>query len=584
MIKIKKPKFISLKIPRLMLIWVVFLLVIFAFYHSLFIGRIYPGIFISGINVAGKTPEEAENLLKFSIKPPKEIILSYKDQSFSIPVSDLNLNYDLSTSVAKSYRMYRSNDLFQNIILSIVSPINKTNFPLAVTLNENKLRENLSAISGKIGQEPIYPSIYLSQGKLVVEKGSLGYEIDNEKIIKDIMFSLSYLKTPQISISTKINDPSLSDKEVEILYNRGDILLNKSLILSFEFQEFSYSKSDIINLLDPKSGYNETKLNSFISNIISKVERNPQNPVFVFTDGMVKEFAPAKDGIKVKQTELLNNIKTSLNDLESTDKTSVTISIPTTNSSPEYKIEDVNNLGIKELLGRGVSHFTGSITSRIHNISLASSKFNGILIKPGETFSFNNTLGDVSAFTGYQQAYIIQDGKTVLGDGGGVCQVSTTFFRAALNAGLPIVERRAHSYRVGYYEQGSPVGIDATVFSPTTDLKIQNDTPAHLLIQTSIDTKTKTLVFEIYGTNDGRIATISKPSISGVTPPPDDLYIDDPTLPAGTIKQIDWKAWGAKVNFIYKVIRNNETLIDKTFYSNYQPWQAKFLRGTGLAQ
>src|SRR4030066_539044 len=584
MIKIKKPKFISLKIPRLMLIWVVFLLVIFAFYHSLFIGRIYPGIFISGINVAGKTPEEAENLLKFSIKPPKEIILSYKDQSFSIPVSDLNLNYDLSTSVAKSYRMYRSNDLFQNIILSIVSPINKTNFPLAVTLNENKLRENLSAISGKIGQEPIYPSIYLSQGKLVVEKGSLGYEIDNEKIIKDIMFSLSYLKTPQISISTKINDPSLSDKEVELLYNRGDILLNKSLVLSFELQEFSYSKNDILNLLDPKSGYNKSKLDSLASDIASKVERNPQNPVFVFTDGMVKEFAPAKDGIKVKQTELLNNIKTSLNDLESTDKTSVTISIPTTNSSPEYKIEDVNNLGIKELLGRGVSHFTGSITSRIHNISLASSKFNGILIKPGETFSFNNTLGDVSAFTGYQQAYIIQDGKTVLGDGGGVCQVSTTFFRAAFNAGLPIVERRAHSYRVGYYEQGSPVGIDATVFSPTTDLKIQNDTPAHLLIQTSIDTKTKTLVFEIYGTNDGRIATISKPSISGVTPPPDDLYIDDPTLPAGTIKQIDWKAWGAKVNFIYKVIRNNETLIDKTFYSNYQPWQAKFLRGTGLAQ
>ena len=584
MIKIKKPKFVSLKIPKILLIWVTFLFVILVFYHSIFLGRIYPGVFISGINVAGKTPEEAENLLNSSIKPPKEIILSYKDQSFSIPVSDLNLNYDLSTSIDKSYQMYRSNDIFQNIIFSSLFPLKTTNFPLEITLDEIKLRENLSVISGKIAQEPTYPSIYLSQGKLVVEKGSPGYEINEEKILNDIVLSLSYLKTPQISISTKINDPSLSDKEVELLYNRGDILLNKSLVLSFELQEFSYSKNDILNLLDPKSGYNKSKLDSLASDIASKVERNPQNPVFVFTDGMVKEFAPAKDGIQVKQIELVDGIKTALNDLESTDKTLVSLSIPTINSSPEYKIEDVNNMGIRELLGRGISRFAGSIISRIHNISLASSKFNGILIAPGEVFSFNKTLGDVSAFTGYQQAYIIQEGKTVLGDGGGVCQVSTTFFRAALNAGLPIVERRAHSYRVGYYEQNSPVGIDATVFYPTTDLKIQNDTPAHILIQTSVDTKTKTLVFEIYGTNDDRVATISKPNISGVTPPPDDLYIDDPTLPVGTIKQIDWKAWGAKVNFKYKVVRNNETLIDKTFYSNYQPWQAKFLRGTGPIQ
>jgi vancomycin resistance protein YoaR len=168
----------------------------------------------------------------------------------------------------------------------------------------------------------------------------------------------------------------------------------------------------------------------------------------------------------------------------------------------------------------------------------------------------------------------------MLGDGGGVCQVSTTFFRAVLNTGLPIIERRSHSYRVGYYEQDSPVGLDATVYAPSTDFKFRNDTNNHILIQTEFLPKKAMLIFEIYGTDDGRSATISKSVISSVTPPPEDLYIDDPTLPAGTIKQIDYKAWGAKAYFTYTVERDGETIFEKTYYSTYQPWQAKFLKGT----
>ena len=301
-------------------------------------------------------------------------------------------------------------------------------------------------------------------------------------------------------------------------------------------------------------------------------------------DGKVVEFEPAVNGVTLKSDDFTTQVNNALNLLAGTESDTLTIEIPTEETEPDIKTSDVNTYGIKELIGRGSSEFVGSIPNRVHNVALASSKISGSLVAPGETFSFNKTVGDISVYTGFKQSYVIQGNQTVLGDGGGVCQVSTTLFRAALNAGLPIAERRAHSYRVGYYEQGSPIGLDATIYSPTVDLKITNDTPEYILIQAVVDTKAMTLEFEIYGTDDGRIASVTDPVITSQSPAPEPLYIDDPTKPTGYLEQIDYAAAGARVEYDYHVERQGEILIDKKFYSNYRPWQAKYIRGTGPAQ
>lgn len=306
--------------------------------------------------------------------------------------------------------------------------------------------------------------------------------------------------------------------------------------------------------------------------------------MLLFTrSGEGTKFKPALPGIKVEKGVLEDLIIQKLTELELGNEKNITFDMPVTKVDPETDTGDINDFGIKELIGRGTSTYFHSIPGRVHNVTLASQRINGTLVKPGETFSFNNALGDVSAFTGYQQAYIIKDGKTILGDGGGVCQVSTTLFRALLNAGLPITERQAHAYRVGYYEQDSPPGLDATVFSPSPDLKFINDTGHYILIEAKADSKNYSLVFELYGTKDGRVSSISKPVVTNITAPPPDVYQDDPTLPVGTIKQVDYKAWGAKTTFHYVVTKDGSEIINKTFISNYKPWAAVYLRGTGPA-
>lgn len=333
--------------------------------------------------------------------------------------------------------------------------------------------------------------------------------------------------------------------------------------------------------LTPYFRWNTDVLDTAVETIAQRIDVPVTDALFQFKDGKVTAFRPSRDGRRVNREEVKRRFANVLPAIPASQQSTTVIPVPVEIIKPTFTTDRVNAFGIKERIGRGYSEFRGSAPGRVHNVVLAASRINGMLIKPGQTFSFNDAVGDISAATGYQSAYIIKEGRTVLGDGGGVCQVSTTLFRAALDAGLPIVERRAHAYRVHYYEEGGyKPGIDATVFGPTVDLKIKNDTPGYILIQATIDTQRMTLAFDLYGTTDGRRAEILNHQVWGITPPPPDLYQDDPTLPSGMVKQVDFAAWGANASFRYKVTRNNEVLQDQVFISNFRPWQAVYLRGT----
>ena len=587
---LKWPSLPKLKVGKLhkplkiSLFTILVILGLFFYYHFIFLDRIYPNVYVSGINVGGRTQEEAEDVIKRQVFSDK-IVLTKESEEHVIFVDTIKLEYDFPLSAKNALSYYSPHTSLNNIYLSFLSPFQKVNIPLSYTIDEEALSKEIDNISQQTNfKEPVYPGVNYVNGKVVVEMGSPGEGVDKEKLIDDIKKHLSSPTGEKIAVALIIDDPTISQEKALLLSDRANILLDKSIVFTFENSSFVLTENDIVELLSSDGGYKMDMLKNAAGHVATNIERRPQNPVFVFTSGKVTEFKPAKDGIALDENKYNELLEDALVELENTDKTTVTYSVPSLNTPPDYTTSEVNDLGIRELIGRGTSRYAHSIPSRIHNVALASKSFNGVLLKPGEEFSFNETLGEVSDATGYQQAYIIKDGRTELGDGGGVCQVSTTLFRAILDAGLPVTARRAHSYRVTYYEQGSPPGIDATVYEPSPDLKFKNDTPGHILIQSTADTKALTLVFEIYGTSDGRVSTISTPIVSNVTPPPEDLYTDDPTLPVGTVKQIDWKAWGAKVVFDYTVKRDGETIIDETYYSNYKPWQAKFLRGTAPAQ
>lgn len=265
------------------------------------------------------------------------------------------------------------------------------------------------------------------------------------------------------------------------------------------FEHFSGQKNNI----SKKSYFNHNpeKIYDYLSSLKPKIDQETKEPELILENNKAVKFTPPKEGIKSDMKTTTFNIISSLQNSSTSSEIALTI------LKPKKELGDQNHLGIKELIARGESSFKGSPKNRRHNIQIGLEKIAGAIVLPGEEFSFNNHLGPVEEDQGFLPELVIKKTGTVPELGGGLCQVSSTTFRAAMKAGLPITQRKNHSYAVQYY---APQGTDATIYPGVIDLKFVNDTPGAILIWPYLKDK-DTLIFDFYGTKDNREVVLSKP-------------------------------------------------------------------------
>ncbi len=553
-------------------------------YHLAYHNKIYPRVFAAGREISNLTLEAAEQTIASQLPETlPELNLTFGSQTWPLDLASWEISYQAGVTAQNAYLFGRSNGFFGDLMSKWQRWWRPEALAVQFTYNESRFNENIEAIIKTVTEPVIEPSLELqTDGSIKLIPGKNGRTVEKERLASQILNQIGNLNFNPVEVPVIIVSAAVDQEQLTLVQEKAELVKNKSLKLTYEEWAVTVKGQELIDLIDWSGNWSEAEIASLSARVAGKIDRSAQDAVFQFDGNKVFAFKPALPGIELDQEASGVLIAAGLDQLINEEAAEQTAALVVTTSVPKISTESVNDLGIKELIGKGESTFHGSIASREHNVALTAGRLNGTIVAPGEVFSFNQTVGDISLATGYQSAYIIKDGRTILGDGGGVCQDSTTMFRAALNAGLEIVERHPHSYRVSYYEQNSPVGVDATVYSPSTDFKFRNDTPGHILIQTQVDLAKNYLKIEIYGTSDGRKAVLSNFRLWGQTPPPADLYVDDPTLPSGQIKQIDWKASGAKAAFDWTVTRKGETIQQKTFYSSYQPWQAVFLRGTAI--
>ncbi|MBN1400437.1 MAG: VanW family protein [Anaerolineae bacterium] len=254
-----------------------------------------------------------------------------------------------------------------------------------------------------------------------------------------------------------------------------------------------------------------------------------------------------------------------------------TVALPVAPLAPRVTRADLEALLPLDLISEGETSFQGSTPDRLQNIQVSTARFDGVVVPRESTFSFLDHLGLVTVANGYSLSWVIYGDRTLLGPGGGVCQVSTTCFRAAFWGGYPIVERRPHTYRVSWYEP--PLGLDAAVFSPLADMRFQNDADTPILIRTEVDETNAKLFFRFYGRSSGRKVSLEGPESENPVAAGEPVYEDDFTLAPGQTVQVERARDGLDVR-IYRVIEvpGQETVREELF-SRYGPWPARFKRG-----
>lgn len=553
-------------------------------FQQSFQNRFYDGIMIDEIDVSGLTKAEALSRLKASttVLPEQTVTLVAGEQSIASSTAQLGQHREYDEIVDTAFQLGRSQGFVDNTTAIADTYFNGKKYRSQIAFDPIKVQEFVTALAVQIHSNGQSPKASVKSGKVEIFPGKVGRGLIIEDTVKNILMSAN---SPQLTfaanlqpVGVELTPPQIADAQA-----RAEKYLGKTVEAKVDVITVTVSDAQLVEALALPTGYDDTPLEKILQTFKDRVDRPAQDAKFSYDPTTLKvgEFVPDQDGLTIKETETKAELLKAMQSIEQGSQEKVlSMNISTTVKKANITLASLNNLGLKERVGFGESYYDHSIPSRIHNVSQASKIVNNTIVKPGEEFSFNKALGEVSKATGFQPAYVIKSGQTVLGDGGGVCQVSTTLFRALLDGGMNITKRKAHSYRVSYYELNRDPGFDATVYAGDVDLRFMNDTPGHLLLHFETFPDKKYMFVTIYGTDDGRQSIISDYKKWDARGPAPTQYIDDPTLPPGKLVQIDYAVGGIKAQFKYTVKDKDGNLkYENVYYSNYVPWSAKYRRG-----
>jgi vancomycin resistance protein YoaR len=445
-------------------------------------------------------------------------------------------------------------------------------------LDESKFTQLLSEKLNVFQQPAQNASLVIGADDTInVESERSGQAFDYGAIVTAVKNNISRLANEKITVELEKDAPEITSAQaLPWVDMAAQVLSSAPFQLAYGDRLWELSKDQVREWLEfqlvdnqPTVGLNRAALGDYLKQIAGEINVPVKEGKFSMAEGKVKEFQPSQDGLELQSGDsaVIINEKIKQIGIKEIDL-AVTVTKPATNMG------DINDLGIKELIGEGHSNFKGSPKNRRHNIGVGADALNGILIKPGEEFSLVKALGKIEASTGYLPELVIKGNKTIPEYGGGLCQIGTTTFRVVLDAGLPILERKNHSYRVSYYE---PAGTDATIYDPKPDFRFLNDTGHYILFTTEISGDD--LYFRFYGTRDGRTVEQTTPRVFNQVRPGPTRLIETLDLKPGEKKCIERAHTGADTEFTRTVVyANGEKKID-VFKSHYKPWQEVCLIG-----
>jgi len=549
--------------------------------------KILPNVSVAGIPVGKSSEAVADSTLRAELGPEKvkKITVQVQDRTYTLTADTADGSFvePSATLVRKAFAVGRSSNPLKNTWDRIrLSLGGKTDIALAVDVDPERLRTTLEPKIQDVLRAPSDAKLTISTSTADVQitPEQRGISLDWEDAASRVEAHINRRVTGSVQLPLIEAVPNLVSEDLMTVRSIADQWLTKPPLALYSTSTsdtpWQLTTSTLASWISVTSTVphearielNRTAAEQTFRTWLGTSIRAAQDGLLELDDqGKLVTFIAPKDGFGPDTDSTLERIQTAWDQNATSTELVVRVEQPTIRG-------DAERLGIRELIGRGSSNFSGSPTNRRKNIRLGMERVHGTIVPAGQEFSMMKTLGEIDGEHGWLPELVIKGHQTVPEYGGGLCQIGTTAFRGAMNTGLEITERRNHSYRVRYYE---PAGTDATLYDPSPDFKFKNDTAHAVLITGEI--RGDIVEFSFWGTSDGRKGSISPSRITKIVPAPPTKLIETTDLPVGTKKCTETAHAGATAQIDYTVEQANGEKKVVTFTSVYRPWQAVCLIG-----
>jgi vancomycin resistance protein YoaR len=434
----------------------------------------------------------------------------------------------------------------------------------SASADQAALDRQLRVIAKQVEVDGREAAIVLRNDEPVVIPGEASRALETDAAAETMVSALAALERPgPVALPIKITPPAVGKEALAAVAQQVRTALSGPVIFAYKGVHLTVTPEQIASFLElPHDGQRELRIGGpeakeYFDNLSRAVARAPREVDFTVDDAGKAHTVPSRDGRKL--------------DIEASEKALLTAALRPVNrmaqlvvvpAAPKLSTERAKSMGITGLVGRYTT-FYGGDANRIHNVQLVARLIDRHLIAPHSTFSFNKTTGERNAAQGFLEAPVIINGELETGLGGGVCQVSTTVFNAAFDAGLPITSRTNHALYIDHY----PLGRDATVNYPDTDLTFQNDSDHWILLRTLVGSSSLTV--QLFGTPlHRRVETQTSPLKE--TGPPPVKRVPDSKLYVGE-KVVDEYGQPPRSVSVRRLVYDakGKLLFDTTWYSNY---------------
>ena len=539
---------------------------------AVYYNKVHAGIGVSGVDLGGQTKDEAVASVTSLVDEARNspITLTAGNKTWELMPDDAGTSMDVEGAVKAAMAVTRENNFFSDIGTRWKLYFTKQDLPLAGTVASAKMDSFVARMAKELDILPVNAGLAIENGKIKVIEGLNGQVVDQAGLAEQLSALLVTLHSTTVEVPIVVKEPDVQAEDNQAAQQQAETMISDNVAVADGDKSWNVTPDEIASYMgfrsEMKNGVSTlvpfmdaTKLQPLLDQIAPDVVKEPVDASFA-SDGTKAWVVAGKNGEQLDPEATAQAITAAT--LEPTDRT---VKVVVKTKEPGLTTEEARAMGIKEVLSSYTTAFSCPKPRQI-NVKLATKYATDVLLAPGHEFNFDKQIGPRTASRGWQLAPGIV-GPNQLEDvlGGGICQVSTTMFNAAGEAGLKITERRNHSLFISHY----PKGRDATVTGGGKNLRFVNDTDHYIWIRGS-STGVKTTI-TIYGTDDGRKGHVSW-SVGDFynVIPQSTAKIAYPSLLTGKTTIIDKGQVGRSLKTT-RVVTRNGTVIHKDVWTSVWP-------------